>query len=122
MTLRQGECPRCLLLMQERVRQVNIELLVRQIIGCTSTLSAWLGGKQDDLPVEGIDQMPILKQTYDYHFVLHWLREHMLRYVMAELVARVNPEYPEMLWKKYSAKLADDVQNKRVLYGLQLMV
>ena len=43
----------------------------------------------------------------------------MLRYVMAALVARVNPDRPEMLWKKYGAKFAGNVQNKRVLYGLQ---
>jgi hypothetical protein len=106
-------------LIRERIRQVNIEQLVRQIGGCTSTLSAWLGGKQNELPIEGVEQVPILTQTQDYHFVLHWLHEHMPRYVMAALVARVNPERPEMLWKKYGAKFAGDVQNKRVLYGLQ---
>lgn len=106
-------------LIRERIRQVNIERLVQQISGCTSTLSAWLGGKQDDPPLEGIEQVPILKQTHDYHFVLHWLHEYMPRYVMAALAARVSPDRPEMLWKKYGAKFAGDVQNKRVLYGLQ---
>lgn len=43
----------------------------------------------------------------------------MPRYVTAALVARVNPERPEVLWKKYGAKFAGDVQCKRVLYGLQ---
>jgi hypothetical protein len=38
----------------ERIRQINIRQLVRQIGGCTSTLSAWLGGKQDGLPVLAI--------------------------------------------------------------------
>ena len=71
------------------------------------------------LPVEGIEPLRILKQTHDYHFVLHRLHEHMPRYVMAALVARVNPERPEMLWKKYGSKFACDVQTKRVLYGLQ---
>jgi hypothetical protein len=61
----------------------------------------------------------MLKQTHVYHFVLHWLHEHMPRYVMAALVARVNPERLEVLWTKYGAKFAGDVQNKRVLYGLQ---
>ena len=106
-------------LIRERIRQVNIERLVRQISGCTSTLSAWLGGKQDDLPLEGIEQVPILKQTQDYHFVLHWLHEQMPRYVMAALEARVAPEHPEILWQKYGVKFAEDVQSKRVLYGLQ---
>jgi hypothetical protein len=106
-------------LIRERIRQVNILQLVRQIGGCTSTLSAWLGGKQDDLPLTGVEQVPILTQAQDYHFVLHWLHEHMPRYVMAALVARVNPDHPELLWKKYGAKFAGDVQNKRVLYGLQ---
>jgi hypothetical protein len=63
--------------------------------------------------------VPILKQTQGYHFVLHWLHEHMPRYVMAALVARVNPERPKMLLKKYGAKFVGDVQNKRILYGLQ---
>lgn len=106
-------------LIRERIRQVNIERLVRQISGCTSTLSAWLGGKQDDLPLEGIEQVPILKQTQDYHFVLHWLHEQMPRYVMAALMARVNRDHPETLWKKYGVMFAGDVQSKRVLYGLQ---
>lgn len=43
----------------------------------------------------------------------------MPRYVMAAFVARVNPERPEVLWTKYGAKFAGDVQNKRILYGLQ---
>jgi len=43
----------------------------------------------------------------------------MPRYVMAALIARVNPEHPEIIWKKYGAKFAGDVQSKRVLYGLQ---
>jgi hypothetical protein len=106
-------------LIRERIRQINIQQLVRQIGGCTSTLSAWLGGKQDDFPLVGIEQVPILKQIQDYHFVLHWLHEHMPRYVMAALVAQINPERPEILWTKYGAKFADDVQNKHVLYELQ---
>ena len=43
----------------------------------------------------------------------------MPRYVMAALVAQVNPDRPEMLWKKYGVKFAEDVQGKHVLYGLQ---
>lgn len=76
--------------------------------------------QRDDLPLEGIEQVPILKQTHDYQFVLRWLHEHMPRYVMAALVVRVNPDYPETLWEKYGAKFARDVQDKRVLYGLQM--
>jgi hypothetical protein len=91
-------------------------------VGENSTLSAWFGGKQDDLPLEGIEQVPILKQIQDYHFVLHWLHDQMPRYVIAALVARVNPERPETLWKKYGVKFAVDVQSKRVLYGLQRVV
>jgi hypothetical protein len=95
---------------------------VRQIGGCTSTLSAWLGGRQDDFPLAGIEQVPILKQTHDYHFVLHWLHEHMPRYVMAALVGKVSPEHPDVLWKKFEVKYAGDVLNKRVLYRLQVVV
>ena len=51
--------------------------------------------------------------------MLHWLHDQMPRYVMAAQVARVAPEHPEILWKKYGVKFAGDVQNKRVLYGLQ---
>jgi hypothetical protein len=39
---------------------------------------------------------------------------------MAALVARVNPEWPEVIWKKYGAKFAGNVQSKRILYGLQV--
>jgi len=63
--------------------------------------------------------VPIFKQTQDYHFVLHWLHEQLPRYVIA---AQVSPKHPEILWKKYGAKFAGDVQNKRVLYGLQVAV
>jgi len=77
-------------------------------------LSAWLGGRQGDVPLVDSEQIPILKQTYDYHFVLHWLHEQMPRYVMTALVARVNPDHPETLWKKYGAKFAGDVQSKRI--------
>lgn len=94
---------------------------MRQIGNCASTLSAWLGNKQDDLPLEGVERVPILTQTQDYHFVLHWLHEHMPRYVMAALVARVNSDDPEVLWKKYGANFAGDVLSKRVLYGLQVV-
>lgn len=31
----------------------------------------------------------------------------------------MSPEHPDTLWKKYGAKFAEDVQTKRVLYGLQ---
>jgi hypothetical protein len=68
---------------------------------------------------EDIDSVPVPGQIYDYHFVLHWLHEQMPRYVMAAQAARVNPEHPEILWKKYGVKFAGDVQSKRVLYGLQ---
>ena len=43
----------------------------------------------------------------------------MPRYVMAAQAARVASSHPEILWKKYWAKFAGDVQHKRVLYGLQ---
>lgn len=78
-------------LIRQRIRQVNILQLVRQIGGCASTLSAWLGGKQDDRPTHALvglseegDRVPLPEQIYDYHFVLHWLHEQMPRYVMAE--------------------------------------
>lgn len=113
-------------LIRQRIRQVNILQLVRQIGGCASTLSAWLGGSQDDRPssamvglTEDSDSVPIPEQIYDYHFVLHWLHEQMPRYVMVAQAARVNPEHPDILWKKYGVKFAGDVQSKRVLYGLQ---
>jgi hypothetical protein len=108
-------------IIRERIRRVNILRLVRQIGGCASTLSAWLGGKQDDRLADAwdIDPVPVPEQIYDYHSVLHWLHEQMPRYVMDALAARVNPEHPEILWKKYATKFAGDVQSKRVLYGLQ---
>lgn len=58
-------------------------------------------------------------QTSDYHFALYWLHNQLPRYMMAPQVARVNPERPELLWKKYKTKFVGDVQSKRVLYGLQ---
>ena len=113
-------------IIRERKRQVNVGQLVRQIVGCTSTLSAWLGGPEDDRKTHAIvglandiDRIPIPEQIYDYHYVLHWLRQHMVPYVMAALVGKVSPERPELLWKKFEAKFASDVLNKRVLYGLQ---
>ena len=57
-----------------------------------------------------------------YHFVLQWLHEHLPRYVVAASVNNINIERPEKLWKKYGAKFAGDVQRKRVLYGLQIIV
>jgi hypothetical protein len=38
---------------------------------------------------------------------------------MVTRATRVNPERPELLWKKYETKFAEDVQGKLVLYGLQ---
>lgn len=116
-------------LIRERIRQVNILQLVWQIGGCASTLSAWLGGKQDNRLAYAkvgladgweIDPVPVPEQIYDYREVLHWLHEHMPRYVLAAL--RVNPEHSEILWKKYGTKFADDVQSRCVLYGLQAAV
>ena len=96
------------------------------MIGCLSTAAAWLSGKQDDRPThamvglrEDIDHVPVPEQIYDYHFVLHWLHEHLVPYVMAALVAKVSPEHPDVLRKKFDAKFAGDVLSKRVLYGLQ---
>jgi hypothetical protein len=51
--------------------------------------------------------------------MLHWLYDKMPRYVLDALVAGVHPEHPEILWNKYAAKFAEDVQSKHVLYGLQ---
>ncbi len=99
-------------LIRERKRQVNIGQLVRQIVGCTSTLSAWLGGNE----AYGV---PAPVQLFEYHAVLHWLHEHMVPYVMAALVTKVSPEHPDVLRTKFDAKFAGDVLAKRVLYGLQ---
>jgi hypothetical protein len=114
------------LVIRERIQQVNILRQVRQISGCTSTLSAWLGGKCNAqlayakvglADAWDIDPVPIPEQIYVYHAVLHWLHDQMPHFVLAAL--RVNPERPELLWRKYTTKFADDVLKKRVLYGLQ---
>jgi hypothetical protein len=54
-------------------------------------------------------------------FLLHWLHEHVVPYAMAALVTKVSPEHPDVLRKKFEAKFAEDVLNKRVLYGLQVV-
>ncbi len=99
-------------LIRERKRQVNIGQLVRQIVGCASTLSAWLGGN------EAYGE-PAPQSLLEYHAVLHWLHEHMVPYVMVALITKVSPEHPDVLRKKFDAKFAGDVLEKRVLYGLQ---
>lgn len=68
----------------------------------------------------GIDRIP--PQIYGYHGVLHWLHQHMVPYVMAALIGKVNPEHPDVLWKKFEVKFAEDMLKKRVLYSLQLAV
>jgi hypothetical protein len=107
-------------------QSISIGQLVRQIVGCTSTLAAWLGGSQDDRPTHAmvglandIDRIPVQAQIYDYHYALHWLHQHIVPYVMAALIGKVSPEHPDVLWKKFEVKFAGDVLNKRVLYGLQ---
>jgi hypothetical protein len=85
---------------RERVRQVNIGRLVKQIGGCLSTLAAWLGG--------------LLFQA-----MLHWLQEEIARYVLPLAALKVSPEHPELLHKKFTRKFTEDVRSKGVLYGLQ---
>jgi hypothetical protein len=63
-----------------------------------------------------------VEQIYDDHYVLHWLHDQMLRYAMDALAAGVHPKCPEILWKKYATKFADDVQGRHVLYRLQAVV
>src|SRR5947209_1390676 len=65
-------------IVRERIRQINIQQLGKQIAGCLSTMAAWLGAKQDDRPLHAmvgltdeIDHIPIPEHIYDYHFVLH---------------------------------------------------
>jgi hypothetical protein len=112
-------------LIRERKRQVNIMQLVRQIAGCTSTLSAWLGGHADTFPEHATvgladdGRFEVPTQIFDYHYVLHWLHDQMARYALSLEAARVHPEHPELIWEKYAVKFAEDVYNKRVLYGLQ---
>ena len=76
-------------------------------------------------PLERIRQVNILQLTQQISggtsTLAAWLHDQMPRYVMAAQAARVAPSHPEILWKKYGAKFAGDVQSKRVLYGLQAL-
>lgn len=85
-------------LIRQRHYEINVKRLSQQIGGCASTLAAWLGGSVDTLPK-----------------VLEHLLVSLPAYALPDL-ANVAPV--GMLTAAYAKVFAENVGEKRAIYGL----
>jgi hypothetical protein len=92
-----------------RKRQVNVQQLVLQIIGCTETLAAWLGGNASD---QG-GHVPTF--IYDHRAVFRWLQERGVLYRLPKGARRDADKARARVQRQFG----EAVHLKRVLYHLQ---